>query len=134
MKGVFASALLVGGAVSLSLSPTEPADKPYTPGQPVQRSFDAFAQGFLDNYCIDCHDDGLHKGGLSLEGLGPVDETNADVWKSVWAQVTLGQMPPRDRKSQPGVVERLTFSDWVVGQLQATMKDKGGFHDHQDPN
>ena len=134
MKGVFASALLVGGAVSLSLSPTEPADKPYTPGQPVQRPFDAFAQGFLDNYCIDCHDDGLHKGGLSLEGLGPVDETNADVWKSVWAQVTLGQMPPRDRKSQPGVVERLTFSDWVVGQLQATMKDKGGFHDHQDPN
>ncbi len=134
IKAVFASAVLVGGAVSLSLPTNEQPEKPYTPGQTIDRPFDGLAQAFLDNYCINCHDNDLRKGGLSLQDLGPVDETNADLWKSVWAQVTLQEMPPRERKTQPGIVERLAFSDWIVGQLQTTMKDKGGFPEHRDPN
>ena len=82
---------------------------------------------FLAEYCIDCHDDATRKGDLSLEGLGPVDETNAAVWKSIWAQVSLQEMPPK-KKDQPEVVERLRFSDWIVGELQRAMEDKGGFH------
>jgi hypothetical protein len=35
---------------------------------------------------------------------------------------------------QPEVVERLQFSDWIVGELTRVMSDKGGFHDHLDPN
>lgn len=36
--------------------------------------------------------------------------------------------------TQPEVVERLQFSDWIVGELTREMSDKGGFHDHLDPN
>jgi hypothetical protein len=62
-----------------------------------------------------------------------VDETSAAVWKSIWAQVTLQEMPPK-KKSQLGIIDRLRFSDWIVSELQRVMKDKGGFHAHLDPN
>ncbi len=104
----------------------------YTPGEPVRGKFKDFALGFLDKNCLECHDDVTTKGDLNLLDLGPVDETNAAVWKSVWAQVTLGEMPPKD-KSQPEVVARLRFSDWIVAQLQREMKKKGGFQAHIDP-
>jgi hypothetical protein len=109
-----------------------PAAETYQPGEPVSGSFQDIAQGFLDRHCIECHDNDSKKGDLSLLDLGPVDETNAAVWKSVWAQVALEEMPPK-KQDQPEVVERLRFSDWIIGELQRAMKDKGGFHAHQDP-
>ena len=65
--------------------------------------------------------------------LGPVDEVNSGTWRSVWAQVTLKEMPPKEM-TQPEVVERLQFSDWIVGELTRVMRDKGGFRAHLDPN
>lgn len=105
----------------------------YTPGQKVSRDFKTFAKSFLTTHCVDCHGQSEPEGNLSLHDLGPVDEVNAATWKSVWAQVTLKEMPPRDM-DQPEVVERLQFSDWIVGELTRVMSDKGGFHDHLDPN
>ena len=104
----------------------------YTPGAPVPGSYQNFATPFLEDHCFDCHDDETKKGDLSLVDLGAVDETNAALWKSIWAQVTLQEMPPK-KKSRVDVVERLRFSDWIVGELQRVMADKGGFHDHLDP-
>lgn len=42
-------------------------------------------------------------------------------------------MPPKD-ENQPKVVDRLQFSDWIVGELSRVMRDKGGFHAHLDLN
>ncbi|MEM7388187.1 MAG: c-type cytochrome domain-containing protein, partial [Verrucomicrobiota bacterium] len=117
----------------MALSGLAGASEPYLPGRPVEGSFKNIAHPFLEKHCLDCHDDVTTKGNLSLLDLGPVDETNAPVWKSVWAQVTLQEMPP-SKKSQPELVERLRFSDWVVGELQNAMSDKGGFHTHRDPH
>ena len=103
----------------------------YTPGEPVRGKFKTFAQPFLENNCFDCHDDETKKGNLSLLDLRRVDEGNAAVWKSIWAQVTLGEMPPK--KSKLDTIERLRFSDWVVGELKRVMKNKGGFSAHLDP-
>ena len=111
---------------------TQAADT-YTPGKPVRGDFKAFAHGFLENNCFDCHDADTTKGDLNLTELGPVDETNAAVWKSIWAQVTLQEMPPK-KKSQVEIIDRLRFSDWIVTELQRVMKDKGGFQAHLDPN
>ncbi|QDT89917.1 DUF1588 domain-containing protein [Gimesia algae] len=105
----------------------------YTPGQKVSKDFETFAKSFLATHCIDCHGKTEPEGDLSLEDLGPVDEVNAATWRSVWAQVTLKEMPPKDM-TQPKVVERLQFSDWIVAELTREMSDKGGFHDHLDPN
>ncbi len=108
------------------------ADETYVPGEIVGGKFNDFAQGFLDRHCTECHDDETTKGDLNLLDLSAVDETNAATWKSVWAQVALEEMPPK-KKSQPEVIDRLRFSDWIIGELQRVMKNKGGFHAHLDP-
>jgi hypothetical protein len=109
------------------------AEETYTPGTPVHGDFENFAQGFLDKHCLECHDDVSTKGDLNLLDLGPVDETNAAIWKSLWAQVALHEMPPK-KQEQPEVIERLRFSDWIISELQRVMEDKGGFTAHLDPN
>ncbi len=105
----------------------------YTPGQKINQDFGSFTQLFLSNHCVDCHGETRPAGNLSLHDLGPVDEVNASIWKTVWAQVTLKEMPPEDAE-QPTVVQRLLFSDWIVGELTRVMHDKGGFRAHLDPN
>ncbi|MGC6467155.1 MAG: DUF1588 domain-containing protein [Akkermansiaceae bacterium] len=104
----------------------------YVPGEPGDLTFEKFGADFIEYHCLDCHDDATKKGDLSLENLGPIDEINAALWKSVWAQVALKEMPPK-KKEQPELVERLQFEDWVIGELEQAMKDKGGFHAHLDP-
>ena len=88
----------------------------YTPGDPINQDFAGFAEPFLANHCLDCHGATDPEGNLSLQNLGPVDEVNAGTWKRVWSQVTLKEMPPAASK-QPQVVQRLQFSDWIVGEL-----------------
>ena len=104
----------------------------YIPGESADGTFDSIAIEFLDAHCLDCHDDVTAEADLNLLELGPVDETNAAVWKSVWAQVALREMPPK-KKQAPETIERLRFADWVVGELESVMEDKGGFYDHLDP-
>jgi len=105
----------------------------YTPGQKVNKDFDGFARAFLATHCLDCHGQTEPEGNFSLHNLGPVDEVNSGTWKAVWAQVALKEMPPEDA-DQPRVVERLQFSDWIVGELTRVMRDQGGFRAHLDPN
>lgn len=109
------------------------SDDVYIPGQKINRTFEAFARPFLASHCADCHGSSDPEGGLSLQDLGPVDDINAAVWRSVWAQVALKEMPPKDM-DQPETVERLRFTDWVVGELSRVMRDKGGFRAHIDPD
>lgn len=105
----------------------------YTPGVPVEGDFSTIAEGFLEKHCFECHDDLTAEADLNLLDLGPVDETNAATWKSVWAQVALQEMPPK-KQERPDTIERLRFTDWIVGQLQQAMADKGGFAAHLDPD
>lgn len=109
------------------------AGEDYTPGEAVDKDFGSFAKPLFARQCIDCHGGTEPEGNLSLEDFGPVDEVNADIWRSVWAQVSLKEMPPKDA-DQPSVLERLKFSDWIVSQLTHVMRDKGGFRDHLDPD
>ncbi|MDX1945590.1 MAG: DUF1588 domain-containing protein [Pirellulaceae bacterium] len=124
--GVLGALVLAVGLSSAAHAET------YTPGQNIDRPFADFAGPFLAAHCVDCHGAADPEGNLSLHDLGPVNEVNAGTWKSIWAQVTLREMPPRDA-DQPQVVERLRFSDWIVGELTRVLRDKGGFHAHLDP-
>ena len=123
----------LGAVIMAVLGATAQAAEIYTPGEPPEGDFKTYARAFLENNCFDCHDGDTTKGDLNLAELGPVDETNAAVWKSIWAQVTLQEMPPK-KKSEVEIIDRLRFSDWVVAELQRVMKDKGGFQAHLDPN
>ncbi len=119
--------MILAGLLSMANAET------YTPGQKINKDFKSLAGPFFAKYCVDCHGKTDPEGDLSLNELGPVDEINAATWKAVWAQVTLKEMPPEDMP-QPAVVERLQFSDWIVGELSRVMRDKGGFTAHLDPN
>ena len=125
---VFASLL------GIALGTLSPANaETYTPGQKIDGDYETFARPFLESHCVDCHGESDPEGNLSLHDLGAVDEVNASVWNSVWAQVALKEMPPEEG-DQPGVVDRLKFADWIVSELQRVTRDKGGFRAHLDPN
>ena len=120
--------------LTFSLSvPLITSGETYTPGETIGEDFSGFAKTFLADHCLDCHSGSDPEGNLSLEDLGPVDEVNSGTWKSIWAQVSLKEMPPADG-DQPEVVARLQFSDWIVAELTEFMRDKGGFQAHLDPN
>lgn len=122
----------VAAALTLWAVPIH-ASETYVPGEKIHGDFENFAVVFLETHCFECHDDDVSKGDLNLLDLGPVDETNAAVWKAVWAQTALEEMPPK-KKDQPEVIERLRFSDWIVDELKRVMEDKGGFTAHLDPH
>ena len=127
------SRLLTGLPVVCFCILSASAGDTYVPGQKVDKDYESFAKVFLSNHCADCHGKDNPEAGLSLHNPGPIDEVNAAVWKSVWAQVTLKEMPPNDA-DQPETIERLQFSSWIVSELQRVMRDKGGFHAHMDPD
>jgi hypothetical protein len=133
-RGGFAgtAAVALGCLLSASGASFAAGGETYVPGQKVERDFDGFVRPFLVGHCVDCHGATEPAGNLSLHDLGPVDDVNAAVWKSVWAQVTLKEMPPDDA-DQPDVVSRLQFSDWIVAELTRVLRDKGGFRAHLDP-
>ena len=51
----------------------------------------------LDEYCIDCHDGGIKKGGLDLEAIAEdgIGE-HAEIWEKVIRRMDARQMPPAD--------------------------------------
>ena len=124
--------MVIGGVVWAAMLAGGVCGEPYTPGEPRPETFAELARPFLANHCGDCHAGSDPEAGLPLDQLGPVEELNADTWRSIWTQVTLHEMPPADA-GQPEVVERLRFADWVVAQLEATLAEKGGFPDRRDP-
>ena len=70
--------------------------KPTRPDRRSTKTSTSFARAFLSTHCVDCHGETDPEGNLPLEDLGPVDEVNSAIWKAVWAQVTLKEMPPKD--------------------------------------
>ena len=105
----------------------------YTPGQKSNKDFDGFAKTFLSDYCVDCHSGSGAEGNLSLDELGPVDEVNAATWRSVWAQVTLKEMPPKDKPlpKQGAVANPPTPSAPILAKMlhnlpYITVEDHGG--------
>ena len=103
-------------------------------GAQATATFDSTVQPFLDQYCLNCHDAETRKGGVSLDELRGVDADNAELWKRIWEQVALKQMPPRKKTNQPEALDRLKLSNWITEELEQAMKDKGGFTAHLRPS
>ena len=103
------------------------------PGNEREATFENRAKPFLAKYCLDCHDNDTLEGKVSLENLRDVSAENASLWKRIWEQVALKEMPPRKEQNQPALMERLELSNWITTGLTKAMKDKGGFTDHLRP-
>ena len=69
----------------------------------------------LDKYCVTCHSDKLHTGGLSLQGADVSDvPKGAETWEKVIRKVRVGAMPPqgmpRDKAALDGLASFLETS------------------------
>ena len=96
-------------------------------------SFKRDALPFLEQYCFDCHDAETKKGELALDELTEVTPESFGIWKRVWEQVALKEMPPKKKKNQPDAKERLRLANWIADGLEQAMKEKGGFNTHLLP-
>lgn len=97
------------------------------------RSFDSLVKPFLQKHCVGCHGADAQEGDVSLDKLSGVDADNSELWKRVWEQVSIKEMPPRDDSNQPGLWDRWKLSTWITSELQRVMKNKGGFQSHLRP-
>ena len=95
--------------------------------------FKSTVQPFLQKYCLDCHDDETQKGDVALHDLTNVSPDNSALWKRVWEEIALKEMPPRKKKKQPGLQERYEVSHWITSNLEKALTAKGGFDGHQRP-
>ena len=75
---------------------------------------------FFDNYCMDCHDDEVRKGLLTLESLNPnVISDDFEIWRMIDEQIRFGEMPPKDKK-QPNVDEKKIVLEWLQREVLKT--------------
>jgi hypothetical protein len=96
--------------------------------------FESRATPFLTKYCLDCHDDETQKGDVAFHELNGINAGNARLWKSIWEQVALKEMPPKKKKTQPNLEERHQLAELILAEMQRVLKDKGGFHEHLHPS
>lgn len=79
-------ALFAGGCIAVTLASVQ------TSAQQTQ------PKAVFDKYCITCHNQRLHTGGLDLDSLDLTNPgPNAEVWEKVIAKLRAGSMPPPGR-------------------------------------
>ncbi len=78
----------------------------------------------LDQYCIDCHEEGREKGKFRLDNLAelPLD-ARLDVMNRMIEKVHFEEMPPK-KKDQPTEEERKQLENWLAGVLEANNSSK----------
>ncbi len=72
---------------------------------------------FVDQNCLDCHEPGLKRGGLSLDGLDfsrPAE--NPAIWEQVLRKLEHRQMPPVG-EPRPGESEYRHITAWLTAEL-----------------
>src|SRR5665213_790786 len=74
-------------------------------------------RAFVERYCVTCHSQRLHTGGLVLEGLDPSRASeNIVTWEKVVRKVRVGVMPPATAR-QPDRASAEVF----VSELEASL-------------
>ena len=89
--------------------------------------FKSRVKPFLENYCFDCHGEDTQKGDVAFHELNGINANNARLWKSIWEQVALKEMPPK-KKLPNSAVEHLAA--WI--NMGAPIPDDGARIADQD--
>ncbi len=80
----------------------------------VEQKFDRQIRPILEDYCYNCHGNGVKKGGVNLDGL-TTDQARLrdhDLWWRVLKNVRAGIMPPAG-KPRPADQEQRRLEDWI---------------------
>lgn len=80
----------------------------------VEQRWKSEAKPILENYCYDCHGDGLDKGELDFDDFESIEDMIADRgrWKRIRGHLDQQLMPPPD-EVQPTRAERDTLIRWI---------------------
>lgn len=71
----------------------------------------------LQEYCLDCHEEGTEKGDIRLDNLAEIPlQARLDLMNRALEQVYLKQMPPK-KKDQPSEEERNELGGWIWKEL-----------------
>ncbi|MEO1524379.1 MAG: DUF1588 domain-containing protein [Planctomycetota bacterium] len=96
-------------------------------------TFEKLVHPFLESHCLDCHsEDG--EADISLHDVTSVTPENIELWKQVWEQVALGEMPPKDIEDRPSAMERAKLSSWITDAMVRESQSIGGFDAHLHPS
>jgi len=99
---------LAGAMIFASQNPRAGAAEPAGVAQ-----FHQSVQPILEQYCYECHGDGMSNGGVAFDGLKSGDEIlNHDLWSKVMKNLRTGIMPPQ-KAPHPGAADRKVLEDWV---------------------
>lgn len=93
----------------LSLLPQIQLPEPAAPDFYEERIFPV-----LDNYCYECHSDGIERAGFAFDVHSDYAEMIADreFWRDVQLQMSTHVMPP-PRRAQPDMDDRQMVVDWI---------------------
>jgi mono/diheme cytochrome c family protein len=100
-----AGLMLMSALLAANASPaTAPADHPDSAAVAIDRQFHDHIRPILSANCYDCHGNGEHKGGLSLDKYASLADIQADrgTWQAIQSVVELKMMPPKDEDPLPG--------------------------------
>ncbi|NJM38490.1 MAG: DUF1587 domain-containing protein [Akkermansiaceae bacterium] len=79
----------------------------------------------LEQYCIDCHDDSIKRGGLNLDAiLTDPPEAHPEIWEKVILRLKSRQMPPPEEKVRPTEEEFETSSTELAAWFDQIAKEK----------
>jgi Protein of unknown function (DUF1587)/Planctomycete cytochrome C len=88
-------------------------------GSPAAPIFEKDVAPLLETYCYDCHGEGRHKGGLTLDKFHSAMDVREDrkPWEAVLRHVTRHEMPPEDAEEFPTEPERETIAQFIEREL-----------------
>ncbi len=89
-------------------------------GQHLSRAadFQRDVRPILENYCYDCHADGMNKGGVAFDTFNPNAKPaeSRDLWLKALKNLRSGLMPPA-KKMQPTEAEKQVVLNWIKSDV-----------------
>ena len=83
-------------------------------------AFAQFAQPFLKQNCMRCHEGDNSMGGVRVDQLDArFDDRHIPVWEAVRERIDAGTMPPKNARPQPSDADRERMTKWIDEGLAA---------------
>ncbi|MDX2033066.1 MAG: DUF1592 domain-containing protein [Blastocatellia bacterium] len=89
-------------------------------GGTLEDSFEKFAEPFLKQNCLRCHEGDAGMGGVRVDQLdAKFEDRHIALWESVRERIEAGTMPPKGAKPQPSDADRERMVKWIDEALAA---------------
>jgi len=80
---------------------------------------DSKVQGYIESYCMSCHDAETQKGDFRIDTLSAkVGIENTPQWLEVMERINSGEMPPKKAKKKPGAEESAGVVAWISTKMK----------------